>query len=445
MAVVSATIETRTRAATVPAALAELDRQLASISSADVHPTEARAVVARLASLRNQIDALDVEVIGSVDRSGQWQIDGSRSVNAWVRTVSESTRASASNRLHAARISESAPELATTFRAGKTSLDHVTVVARAASASQAREESLPEADGIFARLASRTTPDHLKRAVDRWADLIDAQAATEEFSKRAEKANLHVSTTMDRMVRVQGLLDAETGAAFLAALDATRDKLYRTRNEAGESAPNARAAGRLVSQQNVDALRQLLNLATAHPDMATGTGGVPVHIAVTTTLEALKIDLAAATDSHGTAATASEADGKLTDPYGGKPPVLSGAGDCVGIGVQIPAATARRLACDAEILPIVMNSRSQILDVGRRTRVISSALRLAIELRDEHCRFPRCDAPIQEIHHLIFWANGGPTNQSNLAGLCRHHHHTVHERGFTLTGDANHDLILTPP
>jgi len=445
--------------------LAQIGRDLAAINTEELQPCESRAVVAHLARLRNQIDAMDVDVIARVDRSGQWQIDGSRSVNAWVRNISESTRGSASRRIEAGRISDHMPQMADAFRAGDTSLEHIGVVARAAAVSDERKDALPAVDPVFARLACRTTPDQLKRAVDAWASHVDAQTFTEEHAKRADRAHLHVSTTMDKMVRLDGLLDPETGAAFIAALNATRDQLARARaagpdgtdgtagadgadgadgaagtgkagNQRGGPRPSSNSERlteadrrrRRISEQNVDALRHLLGLASAHPTMATGTGGIPVHIAVTTSLDALRVELAHA--------------GLGPDVI---PPLLRGAGDSIGTGKQIPAATARRLACDADILPVVMNSKSQVLDVGRRTRLISPALRLAIELRDEHCRFPRCDAPIQEIHHLVFWANGGRTDRTNLAGLCRYHHHTVHERGFTLTGNANHDLILTAP
>ncbi len=168
--------------------------------------------------------------------------------------------------------------------------------------------------------------------------------------------------------------------------------------------------------------------------MPTTTGGLPVQITVTTSIETLRTDLAdQALRPAGTA-----------DAFAGE-----GAADLNGQGssahAQIPASSARRLACDADILPVVMNSQSQVLDIGRKTRLISPALRLAIELRDQHCRWPDCQANIQEIHHIVFWSNGGSTNQANLAGLCRSHHRSVHERGFTLTGNANGRIDVRGP
>jgi len=444
---------------TVTDRLTEITRLLATIDvdAEDVHPTELVTAVAHLATIRNRVDALDVAAIGRIDRSGQWAADGSRSLNAWLKRTSASSSRFAAQRISAARLATDMPELAAVFATGAASLEHITIVTRAVGTSPERRACLPAADPVFATLATKEGPETFKRAVDAWAQIVDDHTAADAHADRTEHAHLHASTTFDGMVAVRGLLDPETGRAFIAALAATRNKLYRNRNRDPEPADgsgvtpnktNPRANAR-PSQQNVDALRYLLNLAAQHPDMATTTGGIPVHLAVTVGIDTLRGRLAdhrlhpnrAAPTSTSSPAPNPEPD---TDPSR-RHPLLHANGDLTGTGTLIPAATARRLACDADILPIIMNSASHVLDVGRRTRLIHPALRLAIELRDEHCRFPHCDAPIQEIHHLIFWANGGRTDQTNLAGLCRHHHHTLHERGFTLTGNANTDLTLTPP
>jgi hypothetical protein len=93
--------------------------------------------------------------------------------------------------------------------------------------------------------------------------------------------------------------------------------------------------------------------------------------------------------------------------------------------------TSRRMACDASIRRVVMAGRSEPLDVGRRTPVISPGIRRAVILRDRHCRFPGCDRPHTwcDAHHVVHWADGGPTAVPNLILLCRRHHRTVHARG----------------
>jgi hypothetical protein len=73
-----------------------------------------------------------------------------------------------------------------------------------------------------------------------------------------------------------------------------------------------------------------------------------------------------------------------------------------------------------------------VLDVGRRTRTISPALRRALTDRDGGCRFPGCDAARCDAHHLKHWADGGETSLDNTILLCRFHHRLVHEEGFQL-------------
>jgi hypothetical protein len=73
-----------------------------------------------------------------------------------------------------------------------------------------------------------------------------------------------------------------------------------------------------------------------------------------------------------------------------------------------------------------------ILDVGRKTRTISPALRRALLERDEGCCFPGCGSTRCDAHHLLHWADGGATSLENTMLLCRFHHRLVHEEGFQL-------------
>ncbi|MEX2221361.1 MAG: HNH endonuclease signature motif containing protein [Candidatus Rokuibacteriota bacterium] len=70
------------------------------------------------------------------------------------------------------------------------------------------------------------------------------------------------------------------------------------------------------------------------------------------------------------------------------------------------------------------------MEIGARTRTIPPALRRALQHRDRGCRFPGCHVRVGEGHHVRHWAQGGPTTLSNLALLCRRHHHAVHEEGY---------------
>jgi hypothetical protein len=97
-------------------------------------------------------------------------------------------------------------------------------------------------------------------------------------------------------------------------------------------------------------------------------------------------------------------------------------------GQRLSLAAIRRLACEADILPMVLGTAGQPLDVGRSTRLIGHYLWLALVTRDRHCAFPGCTRPpvACEAHHIIHWADGGPTALHNLVLLCRHHHTIIH-------------------
>jgi hypothetical protein len=99
----------------------------------------------------------------------------------------------------------------------------------------------------------------------------------------------------------------------------------------------------------------------------------------------------------------------------------------LGSGTRISAAEARVLACDADILPAVMGSDSQVLDLGRTTRLFAGDLRQAIALRDRGCVFPGCPREPRDCdaHHLNPWTAGGSTSLDNAALVCPTHHRLV--------------------
>ncbi len=138
-----------------------------------------------------------------------------------------------------------------------------------------------------------------------------------------------------------------------------------------------------------------------------------------------------------------------------------------GVG-PIHPETARRLACDAvrtvvTVAPVADASMSAggvdrgqegggistgalPLSVGRATRTVPAHLRKALHLRDQGCRFPGCDRPPAwtDGHHIIHWADGGPTELANLVSLCRRHHRAVHEQGWRIH-IADGVAVVEPP
>ena len=97
-------------------------------------------------------------------------------------------------------------------------------------------------------------------------------------------------------------------------------------------------------------------------------------------------------------------------------------------GQALSPAAARRVACDAGILPMLLGGAGQPLDVGRERRVFTGPLRRAVLQRDRGCAFPTCDRPPRwtQIHHLHHWIDGGRTSLDNAVAICGHHHRVLH-------------------
>lgn len=93
----------------------------------------------------------------------------------------------------------------------------------------------------------------------------------------------------------------------------------------------------------------------------------------------------------------------------------------------VSPSEAGRLACDADLIPVVLGTESAILDAGRQKRLFCGELRRAIIHRDGGCVFPACDRPPRdcEAHHIVPWWSGGSTSLQNGVLLCPHHHRTV--------------------
>ena len=91
------------------------------------------------------------------------------------------------------------------------------------------------------------------------------------------------------------------------------------------------------------------------------------------------------------------------------------------------------IGCDATISLMVHDADGKVIAVGDRTRKPSAKLRRAVRERDRHrCRFPGCESRRVDIHHIVFWSNGGKTKLRNLISLCKRHHALVHDKGLTI-------------
>ncbi|OXM68643.1 HNH endonuclease signature motif containing protein [Amycolatopsis vastitatis] len=178
---------------------------------------------------------------------------------------------------------------------------------------------------------------------------------------------------------INGRLDDETGARASALLDSLAQ-----RRPAGEG-PDLRSP----QERYGDAFSDALDLALNTPDLPMQAGD-RAHVMVAVSLEDLKTGI-------GTA-------------------LLGDTG-------TISAAEARLHACDCMIIPAVLGTHSEPLDVGRLRRLVPRAIRHALYLRDRGCAFPGCHRPPRHCqgHHIRHWADGGPTELGNLVLMCAHH------------------------
>jgi Domain of unknown function (DUF222) len=104
-------------------------------------------------------------------------------------------------------------------------------------------------------------------------------------------------------------------------------------------------------------------------------------------------------------------------------------------GDLIAPETVRRLACDATIIPMVLGSAGEILDVGRSMRTCPPKMLKALWIRDKGCTFPGCSRPPAwcDAHHVLHWSRGGCTDMDNMCPPCPRHHTIVHQRDLTAT------------
>jgi hypothetical protein len=195
------------------------------------------------------------------------------------------------------------------------------------------------------------------------------------------------------MIAISGQLDPEAGAVLTAALDPL-------------SAPNPCEANgghdpRPADRRRAEALIEICRRAAAAGGAAPATTKAQIVVLID------------------------------NDPLAN---AIRGAGTTL-TGQVLSPETVRKLGCDASIIPIVLGSRGQPLDVGRTKRLVTPAMLAALWVRDKGCTFPGCGRPPQycDAHHAIHWADGGPTCLLNLALLCGYHHSWVHQLGLTAT------------
>jgi hypothetical protein len=144
----------------------------------------------------------------------------------------------------------------------------------------------------------------------------------------------------------------------------------------------------------------------------------------------------------------------LLQRLGGKSPETASTRTGTGPGTgtlmftgPVTASTVRKVACDADIIPVLLGGKGRILDIGRASRVFPPHIRKAITARDRGCTFPQCSipAPWCEAHHISYWSRGGSTGTGNGTLLCSHHHHLIHKERWAIQLRGGVAWFVPPP
>jgi hypothetical protein len=384
-----------------------------------------------LVAIRRASDRLEAEFVRRLHRFHQGrgaQSDGGGTTVSWLRRCGMTAKAAA-YRVHLAKTLGELPATLDSARAGRASFSNVTMIAHLAG--DVGVEQVAPLEPILVNAAETLQPGEMRTLTQVTRLRIDPDGVLDGDNRAHERRWFECEQTYGGVFELRGQLDAEGGALVKKAIDVLSHGV--TPGEA-----------RLGSQRRADALVDLAATQLRCGDHRDVHGQRP-HLTVTVSAETLRTDtLGAGTPQDGTRRLRVDA----------APAELGSVG-------PIHPEMARRIACDA-VRTVVTVAPSAVgaagadsaarprvlpLSVGRATRTIPAHIRTALVLRDHGCRFPGCDRPPAwtDGHHIIHWADGGPTELENLVSLCRPHHRRVHEQGWRIDIADGVAVVELPP
>jgi uncharacterized protein DUF222/HNH endonuclease len=344
--------------------------------------------------------AVLLDLVAELDTRNVAEEQGYPSLPDLLRDVLRITRTEAKRRIgHAQAILDVAlvsggtvqaplPQTGRALRAGELGPEHVDTITK--SLLRLPDSVSPDqrawAEGILVQAATDLDARTLAKLGARLRAELDQDGTLPSYQELAHPANeLRFTTKPNGRLAFRGELDSEASALFQSVLS----PLAKPHPSSAEG-PDPRTS----AERYGDALVEVLHLAADTGQLPSEAGEKP-HLLVVASLEALREELEQA--------------------------LLHGAG-------ALDAASARRLACDCKLIPAVLGAESEPLDIGRISYTVPIAIRRALILRDGGCAFPGCDRPHRwcHAHHIISWADGGPTDLANLVLLCGRHHRLIH-------------------
>jgi hypothetical protein len=344
--------------------------------------------------------AAQLELIAELETRNVASERGYRSLAEFLRDVLRISRSEANRRIeHAHAVTEvdlvsggtlepPLPATAAALRAGELGAEHVTTITRTLTGLPAcvTPEHRRHAEDVLVQAASTMDATTLAKLGVQVRARLDQDGTPPRDVVLADPINeLRFVTKPNGRTAFRGELDPEASAVLHTVLS----PLAKPRPSTDEG-PDPRTA----AERHGDALVEILRLAADNAELPSEAGEKP-HVLVTIPVQNLR-------DGLGTA-------------------MLDGAG-------LLDAASARRIACDCKLIPVVLGANSEPLDIGRASYTVSTAQRRALIVRDDGCAFPGCTRPHRWCHghHVRHWADGGPTDLNNLVLLCGYHHRLIH-------------------
>jgi hypothetical protein len=364
--------------------------------------------------------AVQVAVAGEIDLARLAQTHGQPGTASLLRQALSIGPGDARARVRAARqvlpqdaisggeIPPQLPELGDALRQGTVGAEQTAVVVKTMSRipTDVPVDIRQQAESTLVDHAQAMDPLHLGLVADRLLTALDPDGHFEppNPADRAELA-LGVRDARTGLTGIRGRLDDHAVAVFVAATDGHA----KPRPEA-DGVKDPRSAGTRLAQALTTALEGYLAAGQGPVQ-----GGERPHVTMTVAYDALTGQLGAA--------------------------VLDAT------GITVTPATARRVLCDCDVIPAVLGSTGEPLDIGRATRTWPTGIRRAVALRDGGCVFPACDRPARwsDIHHIRHWVDGGPTSLANAAVLCGHHHTLIHTGDWQIRMARDGRPEIIPP
>jgi hypothetical protein len=358
----------------------------------------------RLERLQAQQAALKLRVLASADDIAEET--GAKDASAWMRAELLVDKAAARSQIKLAAGVAKYDLVAAGLAEGVVSQVKARVITKAldkiVADPVASAEDLVLAEKLLVDYATHLTANELRIVGKRILAEVDpvrfedaeAKALLAEEERAQQKTALRVWDNHDGTIGFDGVLPTSMGMRFKRLVEAWAQP--RKQQLIGKGAPLP-PWERLMGQ----GFTRLLE--TIDPAALPRHGGDATTINVVISLEELRKDLGIAILGYDETN-----------------------------GTTISAAEARRMACNATIIPWVLGGDGQVLDAGRESRFFQPIQRKAMRLQQKCCQAEGCDMPPEwcDAHHLDPWAAGGKTDLKDGALLCPHHHRLAHNPAY---------------